>query len=162
MYSKQFTEGFGYELQNRQFALISMSGVAKRLAGDPRLPFWKGYSELEHFNAPRYEEAARRWGMSAAPTAWTKARGALIGATPKFMLRSLLKFAYPKTVEYLEDLRRVRGTGPADGKVFLDYMVDQEVLQIEMMQLALNGRFSEITPKLEAFFRRYEGERLFS
>ncbi|TGN79449.1 hypothetical protein E5083_07400 [Streptomyces bauhiniae] len=40
---------------------------------------------------------------------------------PKFMLRSLLKFAYPKTVEYLEDL---------------------------------------LTPKLEAFFRRYEGERL--
>ncbi|MGW5780639.1 hypothetical protein [Streptomyces sp. NPDC003863] len=162
MYSIEFREGFDYELQNRQFALISMSGVARRLHGDPQLSFWGGYSELERFNVPRYEQAAHRWGMNAKPTGWTKTRGTLIGATPKFMLRPLLKFAYPKTVKYLEDLRRVRGTGPKDGKAFLDYMVDQEVIQIEMMQLALSGRFSDIAPKLEEFFRKYENKELFS
>ncbi|WP_432062398.1 hypothetical protein [Streptomyces sp. S1] len=162
MFSTQFTEGFDYELQNRRFALISMSGIARRLHGDPRISFWGGYSDLERFNVPRYEEAARRWGRSAKPTAWTRVRGALIGATPRFMLRPLLAFAYPKTVKYLEDLRRVRGTGPEDGKAFLDYMVDQEVVQIEMMRLALDDRFSEIAPKLEDFFSKYEDARLFS
>ncbi|MER8041213.1 hypothetical protein ACWEP8_27050 [Streptomyces hydrogenans] len=162
MLSKEFTKGFDYELQNRQFALISMSGVARRLDGDPRSSFWGGYSRLERFNVPRYEQAALRWGMDAKPTAWTRARGTLIGATPTFMLHSLLEFAYPRTVKYLEDLRRVRGTGPDDGLAFLDYMVDQEVVQIEMMQLALKGRFSEITPRLEEFFGRYEGEELFA
>ncbi|MCZ0983451.1 hypothetical protein O1L60_42285 [Streptomyces diastatochromogenes] len=161
-FTKEFVKGFDYELQNRQFALISMSGVARRLNGDHRAAFWGGYSRLERFNLPRYEQAALRWGMDAKPTAWTRARGTLIGATPTFMLHSLLKFAYPKTVKYLKELRRVRGMGPEDGKAFLDYMVDQEVFQIEMMQLALDSRFSEITPKLEHFFGKYEGEELFS
>ncbi|MFF2777404.1 hypothetical protein ACFVU3_21135 [Streptomyces sp. NPDC058052] len=162
MYSAEFSKGFDYELQNRQFALISMSGVARRLGRDPQVAFWGGYSELERFNVPRYEQAARKWGMNTEPTAWTKARGSLVGATPKFMLRSLLKFAYPRTVKYLDDLRRVRGAGPGDGRKFLDYMIDQEVVQIEMMRLALNQRFSEIAPELESFFRRYENEDLFS
>ncbi|MFB7103708.1 hypothetical protein [Streptomyces hydrogenans] len=162
MFSEGFTKGFAYELQNRHFALISMSGVARRLDGDPRSAFWGGYSRLERFNVPRYEQAALRWGMDAKPTAWTKARGTLVGATPEFMLHSLLKFAYPKTVKYLEELRRVRGLGPGDGKAFLDYMVDQEVVQIEMMRLALGGRYSEITPKLDEFFGTYENVELFS
>ncbi|MFF0384179.1 hypothetical protein [Streptomyces sp. NPDC004286] len=161
MASEEFTKAFDYELQNRAFALLSMSGIARRLKGDPRNAFWDGYVKLEHFNAPRYAEAARRWGFGDQPTQWTKIRGALIGATPKFMLQSLLKFAYPKTVEYLEDLRRMRGVGPDDGKEFLDYVVEQEILQIEMMQLALNERYASITRNLESFFRKYRDTELF-
>ncbi|WP_435220542.1 hypothetical protein [Streptomyces sp. Tue6028] len=161
MISEEFTKAFDYELQNRAFAMLSMSGIARRLKGDPQNAFWSGYVKLEQFNAPRYAEAARRWGLDDQPTQWTKIRGKAIGATPKFMLRSLLKFAYPKTVEYLEDLRRMRGVGPDDGKAFLEYVVEQEILQIEMMQLAMNERYAGITRNLESFFQKYSDRELF-
>ncbi|MFE3455768.1 hypothetical protein ACFXJ8_43370 [Nonomuraea sp. NPDC059194] len=161
MHSKEFTKAFEYELQNRAFALRAMFGIARRLHGDPQNDFWGGYARLERFNVPRYAEAAQRWGLDPQPQTWTRIRGTVIGATPKFMLRSLLKFAYPKTVEYLEELRRMRGLGPDDGKAFLDYVVDQEVVQIEMMQLALNERYPEITRNLEAFFQKYSDKDLF-
>ncbi|MFC9399235.1 hypothetical protein ACFTWS_39945 [Streptomyces sp. NPDC057027] len=160
---KSFDQGFAHELQNRAFALRSMSGVARRLRGDGRtdLPFWEGYAELERFNVPRYAEAARRWNLSMQPSPWTKARAALVGSTPKFLLRRLLEFAHPKTVEYLEDLRRLRDAGPSDGRDFLEYMVQQEAVQIQMMKLALERRYSEIPTELDAFFLAHQERNLF-
>lgn len=161
MPSAEFDKGFQHELANRAFALRAMEGIARRLHRDPQLPFWDGYAALERFNLPRYEKAASRWGLEARPGWWTRTRGAAIGATPKPLLGRLLKFAYPKTVAYRDELRRLRGIGPEDGKVFLDYMVDQEDLQVEMMQLALDRRYAEVTPAVDAFFLKYRDREVF-
>ncbi|MFD5695310.1 hypothetical protein [Streptomyces rubiginosohelvolus] len=161
MLSGEFTKGFQHELANRAFALRSTEGIAKRLHGDPRHAFWASYVKLERFNAPRYQQAATQWGLDAQPTLWTKARGAASGAAPKLLLTPFLKFAHPKTVEYLEDLRRLRAIGPPDGEAFLDYMVNQEALQVEMMQLALEKRYPEVARRVDEFLLKYRDQQTF-
>ncbi|WP_431823758.1 hypothetical protein [Burkholderia sp. F1] len=149
-----FIKGFRYELANRAFALRAIARVARRLDGDARLPFWEAYLKLEQFNAPRYRAAARTWGLDAAPGWWTRGKAWAVGSVPKLLLTSLLKFVYSQTVPYLEELRNLRRIGPAEAHAFLDYVVDQEAVQVEMMRLALDGRHAEVTHHLDAFLRK--------
>lgn len=161
MISEDFARGFRYELANRAFALRATNGVARRLDDDPRRCFWASYARLEQFNAPRYREAARRWGMDPSPRAWTRFRGAASGAAPKALLNPLLKLAHPMTVDYVAELRRLRTIGPEDGDAFLGYVVDQEVLQVEMMRLAIAGRHNEVVHLVESFLAKNRARRLF-
>lgn len=161
MPSEQFTHGFRHELANRSFALRCTEVIVGHLHGDPRHAFWESYAELERFNAPRYAQAADRWGLNTQPSIWTRLRGATAGAAPKPRLTPLLKFAYPTTVAYLEELHRLRSIGTRDGKAFLDYMVNQEALQVEVLQLALTTRYQEAATRVDEFLAKHRHPPLF-
>lgn len=158
MPTNTFIKGFKSEIQNRAFALRAIGRLAKRLDGDPRQVLWAAYLKLEVFNAPIYHHAAARWGMDATPGAGTRVKAWVISSVPKFLLGPFLRFVHSKTVIYCEELRKLRSIGPADSRDFLDYMVDQEDLQIEMMRLSLDGQDSVLTRKLDSFIQRYDGK----
>ncbi len=157
MTSEAFRDGLRHELANRAFAAISTRALATRCQGRPDGPFWSAYAELEQFNAPRYRRAARRWGMPVEPDGWTRLRGAAAGATPTFLLGPLLRYVHPKTVAYVEDLRRLRALGPPEGAAFLDYVVAQEEVQVAMMRLALAGRHQDVPALVADHVDRHRG-----
>ncbi len=161
MISREFARAFRHEIANRSWALRSTSGIARRLEADPSRAFWAAYVRLEEFNAPRYRRAAQRWGLDPDPGPWTRLRGAVSGAAPRVLIAPFLKYAYPKTVEYVEELRRLRDMGPGDGAAFLDYVVEQEVLQVHMMRLALEGRYAEVVALVEEFLLAHRAQRVF-
>lgn len=70
---------------------------------------------------------------------------------------ALVRFVYKKTIDYVEWMRGLRVLGPSEATEFLDFMVEQEELQVEMMRLALEGRHSEIAGCTEEFFLMYGG-----
>ncbi|MBQ6644285.1 MAG: hypothetical protein IJH84_25090 [Saccharopolyspora sp.] len=145
-----FADGFRLELANREFARSAMTLLAARAGGCDSGPFWVGYAKLEEFNAPRYRAAARRMKISFEPDWRTRTRGWLVGHTPMPLLHELLRIAYPRTVEYAEDIRRLKDAGPPREAAFLDYMIRQD-LQVRMMHAALIGTASEVTALVDEF-----------
>lgn len=142
-----FREGFAYELANRDFARIGMTRLAKRTAGRPDHDFWASYARLEDFNVPLYRDAARRMGFDHTTSFGTKLRGYALGAAPRPLLKEVLRTAYPRTVEYLEDIHWMRSVGPAEESSFLQYMDEQEEVQVDMMNAALRKDY-DASPRL--------------
>ena len=160
MSTKKFIKGFKSEIQNRAFALRAIERLTKRLEGDPRQVLWAAYLKLEAFNAPIYQEAAAHWGLDTTPRAGTLIKAWVTSSVPRTLLRPFLKYVHSQTVIYCESLRRLRRIGPSDSREFLDYMVDQEDFQIELMRISLDGRDSILGNKIDAFIRKYEGKVL--
>ncbi|MDR0242187.1 MAG: hypothetical protein LBJ65_11360 [Burkholderia sp.] len=158
MIASTFAKGFKGEIQNRAFAIRAIGRLANRLDGDPRQPLWAAYLKLEEFNVPIYRQAAARWGLDVTPKAGTLIKAWMLGSVPKCLLGPFLKLVYSKTVVYCEELRRLRNIGPSDSRDFLDYMVDQEDLQIEMMRLSLDGQDAALARKIDSFFNKYDGK----
>lgn len=155
MASEKFIKGFRYELANRAFAFMAVERMVERLRGDERVLFWRSYLDLEVFNRPRYEAAAREWGLDVNPGILTKLKAWGIASVPKIFLDLLLRLVCSETVKYMDRLRDLSREGPADAKAFLGYMLAQEEMQIEMMRMALQGRYSEISNFAAEFFREY-------
>lgn len=162
MPSKTFIKGFRHELANRAFAHLAVGRMAERLDGDARGLFWKTYLDLETFNRPRYAAAARKWGLDVEAGILTRLKALAVSSVPKLLLGLLLKVVYRETVKYLGRLQDLRRQAPAEARAFMDYVVDQEQLQIEMMRMALEGRYSAITGRADDFFLKYNGLMLVS
>lgn len=157
MPSKVFIKGFRHELANRAFALLAVRRMVERLGGEGPGMFWKTYLDLEHFNSPRYQAAAIRWGLHRPPGPLTRLKAWVLSSLPLAMQQTLLKLVYRETVKYLAWLRDLQRQGPADARAFLEYMVAQEELQVEMMRLALRGQYTQIVARADDFFLRYNG-----
>ncbi|KEZ04298.1 hypothetical protein GQ57_19135 [Burkholderia sp. MSh2] len=155
MPSNEFSKGFKGEIQNRAFALRAIGRLANRLEGDPRQPLWAAYLRLEEFNEPIYRQVAGRWGMDVTPGTGTLIKAWVLGSVPKFLLKPFLKLVYSKTVVYCDELRKLRSIGPSNSRDFLDYMVDQEDFQIEMMRLSLDGQDAVLARKIDSFVQKY-------
>ncbi|VWB90193.1 hypothetical protein BLA15945_04345 [Burkholderia lata] len=156
MPTNAFTDGFHYEIQNRAFALRAIGRLAGRLDGDPRQRLWAAYLKLEAFNAPIYHAVATRWGMDATPSLTTRVKAWVVGSVPTSLLTPLLKYVYAETIAYCEVLRRLRDIGPSDVRAFLDYMVDQEEFQIDMMRRSLDGDDAVLASRVDAFILQNE------
>lgn len=160
MRSQQFLNGIHYELQNRAFALIAIARIANRLKGTQEYIFWSAYEKLEQFNTAHYFAYAEKLGLDATPSFLTKAKASLISSTPSFLLDELLKLVYAKTKVYLEDLKQVHALGADTDREFLDYMLAQEQVQIELMELAIKKQYREIPSKIEQFIQHYQHTKL--
>lgn len=157
MASKAFIKGFRHELANRTFAFLAIGRMAERFAGHERGLFWRSYLDLEVFNRPRYALAARRWGLGTKPGTFTRLKALAVSSVPARLQKPLLRFIYRETLKYLEWLKTLRQQGPVDARRFLVYMVEQEEVQLEMMRLALAGRYAEIAGCADTFFLKYDG-----
>jgi hypothetical protein len=160
MLSKEFIHGIDYELQNRAFALKAITRIAQRVQGTPEHIFWSSYERLEKFNTPRYATYAKKLGLDPSPSFFTKAKALTVSSTPSVLLDELLKLVYSKTKVYMEDLKNVRALGPEDDNQFLDYMIAQEQVQIELMELAINKQDNQIKPKIDQFFESFKNKNL--
>ncbi|WP_152223463.1 hypothetical protein [Pseudomonas sp. SCB32] len=157
MPSKAFIKGFRSELANRSFALMTVRRMTNRLHGDDWFVFWKTYWDLEDLNARRYGAAALSWGLDPAPGLRTKLKAWLVSSVPRCLMVALVGFVYKQTLDYVDWLRELKKSGPSEARVFLDFMVEQEELQVDMMRLALAlaGRHGEIAGHTQGFFLKY-------
>ncbi len=149
--SDAFIKGFKHEQANRAFAMRSAERLSKRLEGDVQHPFWQAYLRLEQFNAPRYQAAALAWDLDSNTGWWPEVKAWVVGLAPKILMEPALKITHTSTVRYVETLRDLQRIGPADSQDFLNYMVAQEILQVEMMELALRGEYVEIVRRVDDF-----------
>lgn len=161
MVSKNFIKGIKYEIANRAFALDAIGRIANRVKGRPEYAFWHSYEQLEKFSAPKYEKFAVKLGLDPTPSFYTKSRAWSTCLIPTSLLGPTLKLVCFLTKIYLKDLKKVRELGNIEDVDFLDYMVEQEELQIKLMELAILGRYSEISKKTDSFILSYSEDGSF-
>jgi len=157
--SDEFLAGFEHEVANRAFALRSAQRLSTRMADTEYAGFWSAYLRLEQFNAPVYDEVAVKWGISTDPAFWTRFRAWAVSLTPEPMMTMALESTLARTRAYVITLQELQSIGPEDDRAFLEYMVAQEQLQVEMMRLALAGSSEEIPALVDAFISQYSHQR---
>lgn len=158
MASCKFMKGMKYEIANRAFALNAIERISNRVKGRPEYIFWNSYVELEKFNAPKYLKFAKKLGLDPTPSLYTRTRAWSTNLIPIFLFGPTLKLVYVLTKVYLKDLKKIRDLGSLEDMKFLNYMVAQEELQIELMELAIAKKYSEIKSKTSDFINLYANE----
>lgn len=152
----EFIKGFKHELSNRAFALRTAERLSKRLEGDEQHTFWQAYLKLEQFNLLRYQAAAFNWDLDSNTGWWPEIKAWIVSWAPSALMEPALKATHASTVRYVETLRSLQQIGPADSQDFLNYMVAQEILQVEMMELALRGEYAEIMKHVDDFIYHFK------
>ncbi|MEL4297395.1 MULTISPECIES: hypothetical protein [Acinetobacter] len=160
MSSEQFIQGIQYELQNRAFALKAITRISIRMQGTAEYVFWDAYRKLEQFNTPRYAAYAHKLGLDATPSFLTEAKAWTMSSIPALFLNQLLQLVHTRTIVYMENLKKVRTLGSVEDRAFLNYMIAQEQLQIEFMELAIKKQYQEIKPRLDQFIDIYTNIKL--
>ncbi|WP_228296576.1 hypothetical protein [Acinetobacter seifertii] len=152
--SKKFIKGIKYEIANRAFALDSIGRISDRVKGRPEYTFWKSYEKLEKFSAPKYAKFAEKIGLNSTPSFYTKAKAWSTSIIPIPLIDPTIKLLCFLTKIYLKDLKKLRDLGRKEDIDFLNYMVAQEELQIELMELAILKRYVRIIDKVDDFIIR--------
>ncbi|MDP1539389.1 MAG: hypothetical protein Q8K94_02420 [Moraxellaceae bacterium] len=152
-----FIQGFSVEVSNRTFALQAMKNLSKRSEGSKQHTFWQAYLRLEQFNVPHYQAAALSWGLDSRPERLAKAKAFATNLVPMAFMSLALRPLYASTVKYAKKLRKLRLIGPTNAQAFLNYMVEQEELQVEMMRLALRKDYAAAARLVDEFIAKHTG-----
>lgn len=153
--NQEFIDGFQYEIANRSFSLMTSKQMIEKFDGEPMQIFWKSYQRLEQFNVEQYARVVNQFGLNMQPELWAEGKAYLLGLLPKIFIDFALQSALNKTKIYVDKLSYLRGIGPESDIDFLDYMVAQESLQVEMMQLALDGRYQDSQILVDLFIDKF-------
>lgn len=142
MPSPEFIKGMSYELDGRATMHAITANMAKRFDEGEMNTYWSSYHRLEEFSRPRYENIARVLGIELPGRTWVSIKARVISWSPGFMMPWVIENLRNRTVEYVERLRWLSGIGPAEEREFYAYMVRQELMQIQLMDLALKKEYA--------------------
>lgn len=147
-----FTDKLQYELNNRAFALASMTKAVTKAAPSNALEFWQAYRSLEVLNQQKHRLIAEKYGLEPEQFVVmfkVHATELLISLFPDKMMEGLTT----ATAEYVGELKVLRELSPKEDRAFFDYAVAQEQAQAEALQHALAGRFDLGAEVLRVFVK---------
>ncbi|WP_372747210.1 hypothetical protein [Litorivivens sp.] len=152
----EFLKLFEYEVQNRLMAYNGNLGMVKRKLEPEVLRWYQSYLAFETLNQERYTPVAEKFGISTAPNFKTKME-VFVGALVLRILSelSVLRYMCKETEAYVADLERLRDIAPEEDREFFDYVVAQEVMQVETLKLRLEGNPQKATEVIDKFVAQY-------
>ena len=124
-----------YEYNNRTFAYISMKKAAQVLEGEPAGSFYQAYFDMEVISQTIYKSYAISLDFNYQPNWFTRFRGHLGGFATHFITfrpQSLINIIEP----YIVKLEQLRDLADSQHRGFFDYVVAQEMAQLEASQVA--------------------------
>ena len=157
MPSSEFVAGMSYELDGRATMHAVTAKMAKRFEDGPMHVYWSAYNRLEEFSRPRYEAIAKRLGIKLPGKTWVAVKARIITWLPDFMISGVVADLRKRTIVYVDKLRRLAEIGPAEEKDFYAYMVRQELLQVQLMDLALKEEYVAAENLVAKFIARESG-----
>jgi hypothetical protein len=147
----KFMELLTYELQNRAFALNSVSESAKTKAGEFDGKVWAAYLVLEQYNLAKYKPIADKFDISQQPTVLTQTKTWLGGVFSYYFPKTALNTIKKATVAYVEKLKELEALSDTKDKDFFRYVVLQEEVQAQAMALLAKGEAIKAVAIIESF-----------
>lgn len=141
MPSPEFIKGMYYELDGRATMHAITANMANRFEEGAMRNYWKSYHQLEEFSRPKYERMAKAFGIELPGRTWISVKSKVISWLPGLMISGAISELRSKTVVYVERLRWLSEIGPAEERDFYAYMVRQELLQVQLMDIALRKEY---------------------
>ena len=139
-----FIQLFDREVQNRAFALLSMSAISEKATEDGDKTFYNGWVAFEEFLQKKYKPYADKHGLSQAPQNKAK-RQAFFGEIASDILpkRKFYKMMLNQTEDYLEKLKKLPELATDEDLEFARFVVKQEEAQIQAIKHRIKGENQE-------------------
>lgn len=150
-----FVDGFRSEIANRNFARLVTEKLATTAAEDQGRALWSAYHSLEVFNLSIYHPVATQWGLDTTVGHVTRLKAEVLARFPQALHPWLLSSTLKRTKDYMITLEALQTIGPDSEHWFLQYMVDQEALQIDMMEKAILGDYLGAARLVEDFLEQH-------
>lgn len=150
--TSDFLELFDMEVQNRAFALRICEGMVKRVSDPDDVNWYTAWLGFEQFNQEQYAPFAEKYGLSQEPRVEAKIQAGFgsLGATV-LPDNVMLKYMLRETITYLEKLKELARVAPEEDQAFFNYVVEQEELQVDALQLRVDGKSRESAELIRQF-----------
>ena len=151
--SAMFKDLFQYELNNRAFALLSVTALAERMQGTEQENFWRAYADMEKYSQAKYEKIALKYEMEVSSSivklkVWT--------TNIAFYLfpETMMDVMSTATTKYVQKLEPLADLGKEEDRAFFNYVLAQEQTQALALQHAVNKNYDEAARSIESFLQQ--------
>jgi len=153
---KEFLNLFDREVQNRAFALLSMSAISEKVTEGGDKTFYNAWVAFEEFLQMKYKPYAEKHGLSQAPRGTAKVE-AFFGELASDVLpkKKFYKTMLSQTKGYFEKLKKLPEYATNDDLEFARFVVEQEAVQIQAIEHRIKGENQEAADLLADFMNTY-------
>ena len=141
---ESFIKLFDKEVQNRAFALLSMSAISEKVKEDGDKTFYNAWVAFEKFLQEKYKPYANKHGLSQEPRGKAKT-DAFFGKLASDILpkKKFYKTMLSQTEDYLEKLKKLPEYATNEDLEFARFVVEQEEVQIQAIEHRIKGENQE-------------------
>ncbi len=158
--NSRFMELFSYEVQNRAFALLSVSGSEVTRKGDIDGEFWAAYHRLEALNQQKYTAHANQYQIDMSPTTMTEIKNGLAAFIGNLFPETGLGIMRDATIVYIDKLKELESLADSEDKGFFNYVVMQEEIQAETLTLLIDKKYEEAVKVFDDFINQHKSKEL--
>ena len=139
-----FLKLFDREVQNRAFALLSMTAISENVTEDGDKTFYNAWVTFEEFLQKQYKPYADKHGLSQEPRGTAKTQ-AFFGKLASDILpkKKFYKTMLSQTEDYLEKLKKLPEYATNEDLEFARFVVEQEEVQIQAIEHRIKGENQE-------------------
>ncbi len=139
-----FIQLFDKEVQNRAFALLSISAIAEKVTEDEDKILYKEWVAFEKFLQKQYKPYADKYGLSQEPRGTAKAQ-AFFGELASDILpqETFYETMLDQTEDYLEQLKKLPEYATSEDLEFARFVVKQEEAQVQAIAHKIKGENQE-------------------
>jgi len=154
---ESFLQLFDKEVQNRAFALLSMSAISEKVTEDGDKVFYQGWVAFEEFLQKKYKPYADKHGLSQEPRSIARTQ-AFFGKLASDVLpkKKFYKTMLNQTEDYLEELKMLPEYAAKEDLDFARFVVAQEEAQIEAIKHRIKGENQEAADVLADFVKSHQ------
>jgi len=151
-----FLKLFDMEIQNRAFAYRGVEALGKRVTRDLDKAVFADWLAFEVFLQRAYAPMAKKYGLSQQ-LGWQAGLQARLAIFAVAILpdKFFTKIVLDGTKKHLEKMHALYKVAPDDEKVFFDFVVRQEQVQVDSLKLRLDGKKREAERLLADFTSRH-------
>jgi len=141
---KEFLNLFDREVQNRAFALLSMSAISEKVTEGGDKTFYNEWVAFEEFLQKQYKPYAEKYGLSQEPRSTAKAQ-AFFGELASDILpqKTFYETMLDQTEDYLEKLKKLPDYATSEDFEFARFVVKQEEAQVKAIAHKIKGENQE-------------------
>lgn len=150
--NKAFLKALRHEIQNRAFALTALRPLLSKYSAPEDVAFFKAWIAFEEYNQRRYAPYAEKYRISQTAGWSARLRAGMANRAAALLSeRVVLNFMLKETKNHVSKLAAMAELGPQEDKSFLSYVVKQERLQVELLELRIKGETRKATTLLTCF-----------
>ncbi len=158
--NSRFIELFSYEVQNRAFALLSVSGAEETRKGEIDGEFWAAYHRLEALNQQKYTALANQYQIDMSPTTMTEIKNCLAAPIGRLFPETGIGIMRDATIVYIDKLEELKSLADSEDKKFFNYVVMQEQIQAQTLTLFIDKKHEEAVKVFDDFINQYKSKEL--
>jgi len=139
-----FLQLFEKEVQNRAFALLSISAISEKVTEDGDKILYREWVAFEEFLQKQYKPYAEKYGLSQEPRSTAKAQ-AFFGELASDILpqKTFYETMLDQTEDYLEKLKKLPEYATSEDLEFARFVVKQEEAQVKAIAHKIKGENQE-------------------